>query len=135
MANDSKTKTSFHLIQLKLKNFRCFSELSIDLHPDLTVFVAPNSGGKTAILDAIAIAISPFFRGVGQVPFFKNIGYKSFTILKDDIRLTPIIKDGALISMEQALGASISIRGKTSDTNKTPNKGYQWWNLEKYLLD
>ena len=38
---------------LNIKNFRLFSHLEIDLHPELTVFIAPNSGGKTSILDAI----------------------------------------------------------------------------------
>ncbi|MBK8454825.1 MAG: AAA family ATPase [Thiofilum sp.] len=38
---------------LELTNFRLFSELKVELHPELTIFVAPNAGGKTSILDAI----------------------------------------------------------------------------------
>jgi predicted ATP-binding protein involved in virulence len=38
---------------LNIKNFRLFTHLEIDLHPELTVLIAPNSGGKTSILDAI----------------------------------------------------------------------------------
>ncbi len=38
---------------LNIKNFRLFSHLEINLHPELTVLIAPNSGGKTSILDAI----------------------------------------------------------------------------------
>jgi len=46
------------LKKLVLTNFRCFKEISIDLfdgeqsNPNLTVFVAGNGHGKTAILDA-----------------------------------------------------------------------------------
>lgn len=44
------------LDHLVLTNYRCFPELSIDFHPNLTVVVAPNGRGKTAILDAVAVA-------------------------------------------------------------------------------
>lgn len=45
---------------LRLKNFRCFSEIEIDLDEKLTVLVAENGQGKTALLDAIRIALWPF---------------------------------------------------------------------------
>jgi predicted ATP-binding protein involved in virulence len=48
---------------LEIKNFRCFESLSMDLDEQLTVLVAENGVGKTAILDAITVAISPFVGG------------------------------------------------------------------------
>jgi len=48
------------LNKLKLINYRCFSEIEIDFHKQLTVLIAPNGFGKTAILDAIAIAFGPY---------------------------------------------------------------------------
>lgn len=54
--NSSRTK----LERIELENFRCFSELVIDFQEKLTVIVAPNGGGKTSVLDAIAIALWPF---------------------------------------------------------------------------
>lgn len=51
-----------HLKTVTLKNFRCFEELRIDLHPRLTVLVAENGDGKTAILDGIAIGLAPILR-------------------------------------------------------------------------
>ena len=42
-----------------LKNFRCFESLTLDLHPQLTVIVGNNGAGKTALLDAIATALTP----------------------------------------------------------------------------
>ncbi len=47
------------LNKLILENFRCFEHLELDLHPQLTVLVAENGGGKTAVLDAIKIALAP----------------------------------------------------------------------------
>ncbi len=51
-----------HIKKITLRNFRCFQELEIDLHPRLTVLVAENGGGKTSILDGIAIGLSPVLR-------------------------------------------------------------------------
>lgn len=48
---------------LLIKNYRCFGELAVDLHPQLTVFVAPNGQGKTTVLDAIKVALWPFVAG------------------------------------------------------------------------
>lgn len=52
--------TNFHLDSLYLHNFRCFSECTIDLHQTLTVLVAENGRGKTAILNGIGIAFGLF---------------------------------------------------------------------------
>lgn len=45
------------LDSVEISNFRLFGELKAVLHPQLTVFIAPNSGGKTALLDAIAMML------------------------------------------------------------------------------
>lgn len=52
--------------RLHLKNYRCFDEITVDFHPELTVLVAPNGGGKTAILDAVAVALGPFVTQMGE---------------------------------------------------------------------
>lgn len=48
------------IANLTLENYRLFDSLHVELHPELTVFVASNGGGKTAILDAIAAILRPF---------------------------------------------------------------------------
>ncbi len=48
--------------RLRLKNFRCYDELDIDFEPRLTVIVGENGKGKTAIFDALAIALEPYLR-------------------------------------------------------------------------
>ncbi|HIU64426.1 MAG TPA: AAA family ATPase [Candidatus Avacidaminococcus intestinavium] len=45
---------------LEVNNFRCFKHLSINLEEDINVIVAENGSGKSAVLDAIAIALSPY---------------------------------------------------------------------------
>ena len=58
------------LDQITLKNYRCFEQLTVDFHPQLTVIAAPNGGGKTSILDAIRVLfdtyLGAFPTGVGK---------------------------------------------------------------------
>jgi predicted ATP-binding protein involved in virulence len=46
--------------KLVLRNYRAFPELVVEFHESLTVLVAPNGGGKTAVLDGLAIALRLF---------------------------------------------------------------------------
>lgn len=48
------------LDKLLLHNFRCFDDCEIGFQPDLTVLVARNGQGKTALLDAVALALGLF---------------------------------------------------------------------------
>ena len=50
--------------QLELSNYRCFTQCTVDFHPTLTVLVAENAKGKSAILDAIAVAIDPIIANI-----------------------------------------------------------------------
>jgi predicted ATP-binding protein involved in virulence len=45
--------------QLEVSNFRCFGSCDVRFHPQLTVFVAENGQGKSALLDAVAMALGP----------------------------------------------------------------------------
>lgn len=48
------------LQHLRLTNFRCFKDLGLDFDKKLTVLIAENGGGKTAILDAIAEGLTAY---------------------------------------------------------------------------
>jgi predicted ATP-binding protein involved in virulence len=45
------------LTKVEITNFRCFESLTVPLQPDINVLVGVNGAGKTAILDAVAIAL------------------------------------------------------------------------------
>lgn len=79
MNQPSASTPVLRIDRLSLRNFRCFPEVTIDLHPRLTVIVANNGQGKTAILDAVAIALGPF---VGAFDDGKDRAFE-----RDDIRL------------------------------------------------
>ncbi|WP_429100000.1 AAA family ATPase [Aeromonas veronii] len=53
-------QNSLSLHHITLTNYRCFASLSLDFHPQMTVLIAPNGAGKSTILDAVAVAVSPF---------------------------------------------------------------------------
>ena len=48
---------------LELTNFRLFSQLTVELHPELTVLVAPNAGGKTSVIEALFYHLYLFISG------------------------------------------------------------------------
>lgn len=67
------------LERLHLRNFRCFEELSIDFGKRLTVIIAENGAGKTAVLDAIAVG---FGRYLTKLP-----GIAGLTTKDTDLRI------------------------------------------------
>lgn len=91
--NTPSPNTSLRLDALRLTNFRCFASLEISFHPQLTVLVANNGQGKTAVLDAVATALGPF------VGAFDEAVDRTFE--QDDIRL---VHTGSGNTMELAKG-------------------------------
>ncbi|MBF0624998.1 MAG: AAA family ATPase [Magnetococcales bacterium] len=53
------------LVEILIEHYRCFESLTIPLQPDVTVFVGVNGAGKTAVLDAIALALSEIVAALG----------------------------------------------------------------------
>ena len=76
----SEPNQMLRLERLALRNFRCFSQCEIDFHPNLTVLVAENGQGKTAVLDALRKALLIFTQTVGKSWLSSSIG-------ETDIRL------------------------------------------------
>lgn len=64
--------------QLKLKNYKSFTEEAFSFNPSFTVLVGDNGKGKSAILDALAIALGGFLVGIIEV--------KGKLIQRDEIR-------------------------------------------------
>ena len=81
--------------RLKLRNYRCFREIEVDFHEQLTVLVAQNGAGKTSILDALAVAFGPY---IGAFDESKGKHFEH-----DDIRMTRV-RETASNEMEYARG-------------------------------
>ena len=56
------------LTKLEMSNFRCFRKMDkpIEFDPNLTVIVAKNGCGKTAVLDALRISLGTFTKGLNR---------------------------------------------------------------------
>lgn len=66
------------LKNVKLVNYRCFTDTEIEFNKHITLLVGKNGAGKTAILDAVAVSVSTFLLGID--------GSVSRSIFKDDAR-------------------------------------------------
>ncbi|MEI6713479.1 MAG: AAA family ATPase [Verrucomicrobiota bacterium] len=81
------------LKKVTLTNFRCFDRLELELHERLTVIVADNGGGKTSILDGIAVGLSQVLRYLSSAnqrltgPGFKDTDFRLVPKkVKDEVR-------------------------------------------------
>lgn len=68
---------------IRLRNYRCFEDIRLDFHDKFNLIVGINGTGKTAILEALRIAIGSLFLGVDK---YKD-KITSPSITQDDVRL------------------------------------------------
>jgi len=74
--------TALRIDKLSLTNFRCFAHCEVGFHPQLTVLVAENGSGKTAVLDAAAASLSVLVNALYPAERIRRIE-------RSDIRLVP----------------------------------------------
>lgn len=98
-----------YLQKLTLHNFKCFEDLELEFHPNLTVIVGANGSGKTSVLEAAAIAVSTLFvkmdRLSGRSIDKSQAHLKAFSIgsTKDVQPQYPVtVKASAVIEKEEA---------------------------------
>lgn len=91
---------------IKVENHRCFKEFEIDFDDNFTVIVAENGVGKTAILDAVAVAVGPF---VGAFDTGVNKGFSY-----DDARLVIKEKTEQTNLMESIFPVKLWVKGLVS---------------------
>lgn len=65
------------ITSLRIENFRSIKSLAIELG-ETTVFIGPNNAGKTAILDAIRIALTRRWgqRGTGFTEYDVHLAHE-----------------------------------------------------------
>lgn len=65
--------------KLHIRNFRGYGDLDVDFHSNFNLIIGDNGSGKTALLEALTVAMSSFFLGVRNV-YAKGIS-------KNDVRI------------------------------------------------
>ena len=111
------TLGDWHIDHLTLENFRCFEHLEIDFDPSLTVLVGVNGSGKTAVLDAISIALEPL------LPSFSSSSEDIFK--PEDARRIPksLLSRGSVAEMIPIVHVSVSSMGKVAGKKQTWARG------------
>jgi predicted ATP-binding protein involved in virulence len=81
---EEQLEYSISLKSLSLENFRCFGDLDINFDERLTVIIAGNGGGKTAILDSIAESLKAYLAALHVQGYEKSIfKYSDITMGRD----------------------------------------------------
>ena len=93
------------LNKINIHNFKCFEDVSIELHPRLNVLMGNNGTGKSSLLEAFRILIGSLYLGYDK--YENKIAMPG--IVKDDIRLRNI--EG---SLEPQIPAYVYAEGELS---------------------
>lgn len=99
------------ITSIDLENFRCYKQLHMDLDSRLTVVVGENGKGKTAIFDAVRMALTPAVEA---------FGFQPVKLLPKDSRRMPVYDEGTryLIAMEHCWPVKISLQGEGGENIK-----------------
>jgi predicted ATP-binding protein involved in virulence len=101
----------FHIDEMTLVNFRSFEQRTFTFPGDMNVLIGKNGRGKTAILDALAIAAGPLLDALAPDACRK--------IREEDARRASYGK-GGIPTIEPQFPVKIESRGITSD------EGFRW---------
>ncbi|OOE40513.1 hypothetical protein BZG06_15040 [Salinivibrio kushneri] len=119
--------------KLRLKNFRCFSELELDLNEKLIVLVAENGQGKSTLLDAIRIALWPYVASFDLARSTFNDPGNSITV--NDVRMVRMpandmarqLPTEVIMSGDYGSGSEVTwgrYRDSEAKATKTKDSGY-----------
>ena len=94
-----------YLKKIRVENFRCFENMEMELDPKFNMIVGVNGTGKTAVLEAIRIAIGSLFLDVDK---YKDKIW-SPGIALDDVRLSNLEKQYPVKIMSEAVIDEVQI--------------------------
>lgn len=99
-SSNSEFNSLLSIRSIELTNFQCFKSCRLSLHPKMTVLVAENAQGKTALLKALRYALDEFVWSAAS-------SRASPGISRNDIHLSFGEKDSNLPTGEKALVLSL----------------------------
>jgi predicted ATP-binding protein involved in virulence len=94
--------------KLELQNFRGFERFALDLDPEFTLLLGRNGAGKTAVLEALAVAIGEWFTGLRQVA-----GQARY-LKEDDVRQVGHMSEG-VPSIEKVYPVKVTAQGTVAE--------------------
>ena len=106
-----------YVSKIRMQNFRCYADFTMNFSPGVTVIVAENGKGKTAILDGLAINMAPY---LAAFPGIKGRNFQA-----NDVRMVmdvPADKEELRIRrMKYLLPVILETEVKADD-----GKAYSW---------
>jgi predicted ATP-binding protein involved in virulence len=130
------------LSRIDITHFRCFETLTIPLQPDINVFVGVNAAGKTAILDAIAIALYHIIAANGggdkRQRAAQNATLRPLDIHMSDIHLSPTSKttvtvSKAFVQIKAVASSYYALPGIPAQTPSGEQAFIEWTEYSQYL--
>jgi predicted ATP-binding protein involved in virulence len=97
--------------RLEIENFKKFSQQTVELHPQFTLFVGENGSGKTTMLDALAVAAAVWLVDAPDSTLYNS----GRNILTAEIRLEPE-KRGDRIQFLERRPVKVQATGRIGDT-------------------
>jgi len=124
------------LAKVQITNFRCFESLEIPLQHDVNVFVGINGAGKTAILDAIAIALYDIVAANGSGGK-RQREYQNVTLVPEDIHIVPGTKDPSVgrkdfVQIEAQAADFYEVAGFPGQTDTGAKNAIEWTDHIRY---
>ncbi|MBI2571826.1 MAG: AAA family ATPase [Candidatus Schekmanbacteria bacterium] len=97
----------FRIDRLAVRNFRGFQTFDARFHPQTTVLIGANGAGKSAILDALAVAIGSWFINLADV--------QARSIVDEEIRLMRTAHGNDTVRLEPIYPVEIHVDGRLFD--------------------
>lgn len=114
----------YKISELKIKNFKCFTDVKFDFGGDnLVVFDGPNGYGKTTSFEALEILLTKAPRKIGKAKLDKRYTYENSPIHKFDdkeieISVQLISSDGNHIKVKRVFPAATNGKSKKNNISK-----------------
>lgn len=89
--------------QIRIQNFKKFTDQEFQLSPRLNLFIGDNGSGKTSVLDALAIALGIWHKAT------PGSGWRQ--IRPEEIRLEPVREGDRILFKKSASGTTITAKG------------------------
>src|SRR5437764_62133 len=108
---------SLRLDNLALENFRCFTRCDIAFHSGLTVLVAENGNGKTALMDAASLALTAYVNAMCPKERLKKIDRTDVRLALGDANAmqpvlpTRIVANGIVANEPVQWGTTVKSHG------------------------
>ncbi|WP_343607579.1 AAA family ATPase [Chryseobacterium oranimense] len=114
----------YKISELKIKNFKCFTDVNFDFGGDnLVVFDGPNGYGKTTSFEALEILLTKAPRKIGKAKLDKRYTYENSPIHKSEdkkieISVQLVSSDGNHIKVKRVFPAATNGKSKKNNISQ-----------------